>query len=73
MTSSKIHIASAEMTIHLSDGHKMQIPVTSAMLEAFVDACGIAIHDVGHGKQMFYCFNDETIRNNIIPLLPKAE
>lgn len=71
--SKKVEITSAEMTIHLSNGRKMKIPVTSTMLEAFVDACGIAIHDVGSGKQMFYCFDDETIRNNVIPLLPKVE
>lgn len=72
MTSKPVNIRSAEMTVHLSNGHKMVIPVTDTMLEAFIDACGIAIHDVGNGRQAFYCFDDETIRNNIIPLLPKV-
>lgn len=70
--SKPVEITAAEMTVHLSNGGKMNIPVSATMLEAFVDACGIALHDVGDGKMAFYCFDDETIRNNVIPLLPKV-
>lgn len=73
MSESKpIGITAAEMTVHLSNGGKMNIPVSATMLEAFVNACGIALHDVGDGKMAFYCFDDETIRDNVIPLLPKV-
>ena len=73
MTKSKpIGITAAEMTVHLSNGGKMNIPVSATMLEAFVNACGIALHDVGNGKMAFYCFDDATIRDNVLPLLPKA-
>lgn len=70
--SKQLKITAAELTVFLDDGSKIKVPVTSTMLEACVDACGLVIHDLGGGKLASYRFDDETIRENIIPLLPKG-
>lgn len=75
MTKSKsknIKITAAKLQVFLSNGEQLNIAVTSTMLEAFVDATGMVIHDVPGAGLVMYKFDDETIRNNIIPLLPKG-
>lgn len=66
-------IEDAEMIVYLSDGSQLTIPVSSAMLEALVGATGMVIHDVPGRGLVMYKFDDETIRNNILPLLPMVK
>lgn len=72
MDSKPLKITAAQMKVFLDDGQSFDLEVSLTMLEAFADACGIIIHDVGGGKMAVYRFDDETIKNNIIPLLPKG-
>lgn len=69
--SKNLQITAAQMKVFLSNGKSIDIDVSTMMLKAFADSCGIAVHDVGGGKLAVYRFDDKTIEKNILPLLPK--
>ncbi len=68
-----LQITKAKLSLRLSNGTDMVFELTPAQLEMFVRGAGIVIHDIDEDHFGYYHFDDKTIRNNILPLLPELK
>jgi hypothetical protein len=73
MTADSIQITKAKLSLRLSNGTDLVFELSPAQLELFVRGSGIVIHDIDESHFGYYCFDDKTIKNNILPLLPELK
>ena len=60
----------AKLTLITDDGTELNADVTPEKLAAIVRSCGFTAKEVSEKRLMLFSFDDFTIRNNILPLLP---
>lgn len=63
----------AKLTLITDDGTELNVDVTPEKLAAIVRSCGFCVKDCGTEPVMLYSFADNTIRSNILPLLPMVD
>lgn len=63
----------AKLTLITDDGTELNVDVTPEKLAAIVRSCGFCVKDRGAERVRLYSFDDNTIRSNILPLLPMVE
>lgn len=75
-TAQPVGVTGCDLTIYMDDGGQVSLDVSDTMLQAMLMACGISIHMVrlADGREAYSVvkFDDQTIRENIIPRLPRA-
>ena len=60
----------AKLTLITDDGTELNADMTPEKLAAIVRSCGFTAKEVSEKRLMLFSFDDFTIRNNILPLLP---
>lgn len=63
----------AKLTLITDDGTELNVDVTPEKLAAIVRSCGFSAKDASEKNLMLFSFDDSTIRNNILPLLPMVK
>ena len=63
----------AKLTLITDDGTELNVDVTPEKLAAIVRSCGFTARNVSEKRLMLFSFDDFTIRNNILPLLPMVK
>lgn len=63
----------AKLTLITDDGTELNVDVTPEKLAASVRSCGFSAKDASEKNLMLFSFDDSTIRNNILPLLPMVK
>ncbi len=63
----------AKLTLITDDGTELNVDVTPEKLAAIVRSCGFRAKDASEKHLMLFSFDDSTIRNNILPLLPMVK
>lgn len=66
-------VKSAKLTLITDDDTEVKVNVTPAKLKAILGSCGLAVKGEGKNKCVLLEFNDESIKNNVLPLLPKVK
>lgn len=65
-------IIDGKLTLKCDDGTELKADMTDAKIAAIVQSCGYHVADMGEGKCCLLSFSDETVKSNILPLLPKV-
>lgn len=63
----------AKLTLVTDDGTELHVDMTPEKLAAIVRSCGFSAKDIDSKRTMLYSFDDNTIHNNILPLLPMVK
>lgn len=63
----------AKLTLITDDGTELNVDVTPEKLAAIVRFLRLRAKDASEKHLMLFSFDDSTIRNNILPLLPMVK
>lgn len=63
----------AKLTLITDDGTELNVDVTPEKLAAIVRSCGFRAKGASEKHLMLFSFDDSTILNNILPLLPMVK